>query len=263
MIGLLSKIPGLLASALAIACAATVAAQATGLVWGWSKGALNPEKVVRYAGVLYGLDPLDMEPPKSRSKEPVEPRTREEIIADRVRHTPVLVERSHTVEQTTDDLRSVTLMLRRSREKYVTARDGFEALLNQLETETEGRSLRELQITLEIIAPKQSKDILREMLNAPSSDPADNVLGDVVTVLKTLPDDKLRKVLAEFKTDEERQLLHAILIEIGELDRPPTLGQAPTQSAPAKNSSSSSSNPTTGSPEKASPNTSNPAEPTS
>lgn len=220
MMRLLGKIPGLLGSALALLCAATVASQATGLAWAWSSGALARDKVVRYAGILYGLDPLDLEPAQDKSEERQEPRTRDEIIADRVRNTPLLVERAATLKQTTEDLRSVTLMLRRSREKYMTARDGFESLLTQLEKETEDRSLRDLQITLEIIAPKQAKDILSEMLNAPNSDPTDNVMGDVVSVLRTLPDDKLKKVLGEFKSAEEQQLLHEILIQIGELDRP-------------------------------------------
>jgi hypothetical protein len=215
---LLGRLFQLLSTAFVVGCVATVTAQLAGVGVAWSHGTLTQDKIQRYAGVIYGLDPLDLASPKLDTPRQPEPETREEILADRVMRTPQLRERAAMIAQSADDIRGVTLTLKRNREKYVAARDGFESLLDQLETETETSALRELQITLEVVAPKQAKEILRSMLSTPPIDPADNVMRDVVGIIKRLPDNKLRKILAEFKTEDERKLLHRILFEIGELD---------------------------------------------
>jgi hypothetical protein len=110
------------------------------------------------------------------------------------------------------------MTLKRNREKFVNKRNDFESELVRLETETIRTAQRDLQITLEVAAPKQAKEILRSMLASDSADPADDVMKDVVGIIKLLPVNKLKKILAEFKTDEERKVLHRILVEIGELD---------------------------------------------
>ena len=208
----------MVATAFMLACVGTVSVQIVGMGVAWSRGRLSPEKMKQSTGVLYGLDPLDVAPAKpDEQKNPV-PDTREAILADRVMRTPQLAERAAVIVKSADEIRTVTLTLKRNRERFVTARDEFESKLDELAGETEKSALRELQITLEVATPKQAKEILRSMLSNPPADPADNVMNDVVGIIKSLPDNKLRKILAEFKTDEEEKLLHRILIEIGELD---------------------------------------------
>jgi hypothetical protein len=200
VVGLLARLTQLMGTAAVLAACATVVAQGAGVAVLWSHGLLTGDKVLRYAGVIYGMDP------------------REAILAERVARTPYLADRTATIALNADEIRGITLTLRRSREKFVTARDDFASLLDQLEQATEQTSLRELQITLEAVSPKQAKEVLRTMLSTPPADPADNIMKDIVGIVKLLPDNKLRKILAEFKTEEERQLLHRILLEIGELD---------------------------------------------
>jgi hypothetical protein len=213
----LGRLMQMMATAITLVCVGTVSVQVAGLGVAWSRGSLSPEKIKRYTGVLYGLDPLDVAPEKpDRPKDPV-PETREEILADRVMRTPQLAERAAVIAKSADEIRTVTLTLKRNRERFVTARDEFESKLDELAGETEKSALRELQITLEVATPKQAKEILRSMLSKPPADPADNVMNDVVGIIKSLPDNKLRKILAEFKTEEEEKLLHRILLEIGEL----------------------------------------------
>lgn len=217
--GLLRKIPGLVATAAVLLCTATVAAQLAGVGMAWSRGTISRDKVVRFAGIVYGLDPLDLVPQSQRNQQQPEPKTREEILADRVQKTPRLNERMSAISKRSEEIRGVTLTLRLNRDRYVEKRDSFAKQLDQLEAETVTRALREVQITMEVAPPKQAKEILRSMLTAPSKDPVDNVMKDVVGIIKALPDDKLRKILAEFKSEEERQLLHQILVEIGDLDK--------------------------------------------
>jgi hypothetical protein len=215
---LLLRLFGLMGMAFVLGCTATVGTQLVALGVAWSRDAFSSNKMVRYAGVIYGLDPLDLEPSKPKNEQRVEPGTREEFLEDRVQNTPRLTERAATTSQSTEELRGLTLTLKRNREKYAEARLQFEKMLKQLETETATRALQEVQTTIEVIQPKQAKNILSSMLSTPADDPADDVMKDVVKVIRSLPNDKLRKILAEFKTDEELQLLHRILVEIGDLD---------------------------------------------
>ena len=173
---------------------------------------------MRYTGVVYGLDPLDLMPSKAAKPQQPGPQSREEILEDRVMKTPQLAERAATIADSAEDIRGITMTLKRNREKFVNKRNDFESELERLETETIRTAQRDLQVTLEVAAPKQAKEILRSMLASDPADPADDVMKDVVGIVKLLPVNKLKKILAEFKTDEERKVLHKILVEIGELD---------------------------------------------
>ena len=41
-------------------------------------------------------------------------------------------------------------------------------------------------------------------------------MQDVVTIFKSMPEDRLKKLNSEFKTEKEKQQLHRILLEMGE-----------------------------------------------
>jgi hypothetical protein len=71
----------------------------------------------------------------------------------------------------------------------------------------------EVQRTLEAIAPKQAKEQILRMLAQPNT-AADRPLEDVVRILKAMPLDKRKKLLAEFKTPEEIEKLAEVLHEI-------------------------------------------------
>lgn len=217
--GLLRKIPGLLATAVMLLCTATVASQVAVVSVAWSRGIISRGKMAHFAGVIYGLDPLDLVPQSQLNQREPAPESREEILADRVQKTPRLIERTSAITKRSEEIRGVTLSLRLNRDRFSKARDDFAKQLNQLEAETLTRALREVQITLEVAPPKQAKEILRSMLMERSKAPVDDVMKDVVGIIKALPDEKLRKVLAEFKTEDERRLLHEILVEIGDLNK--------------------------------------------
>ena len=74
-------------------------------------------------------------------------------------------------------------------------------------------ALLEVQRTLEAIAPKQAKEQLLRML-AEAKTPADQPMEDVLRILKAMPLDKRKKILAEFKTPEEIEKLADVLREI-------------------------------------------------
>ena len=202
-----------------VGCAATVTAQFVGVAALATQGMLTHEKLVRYAGVLYGVDPLDMtkgkEAPENDSKSH---RTPEELLADRVQKTQQIKDRQSVIRKGIDDIRGVVLGLKVKRERHADARKNFESYLAKLEAENSLTALREIQVTLEALPAKQAKDIIFHMLDEAPVDSDDDALADIVALVKSMSAEKLRKIFGEFKTDDEREMLHRILVEIGNLD---------------------------------------------
>ena len=202
-----------------VGCSATVTAQLVGLVALSSQGVLTQEKLVRYAGVLYGLDPLDLSPGKNPpTHSAAAGASPEDALADRVQKSPQITARQEVIRKGTDDIRSVVLGLRLKRERQAVARKNFESYLQQLEVENTVTALREIQVTLESLPANQAKDIISFMLTDSQADAEDDAMADVVTLIKAMPAEKLRKIYSEFNTNDERELLHRILVEIGNLD---------------------------------------------
>jgi hypothetical protein len=52
------------------------------------------------------------------------------------------------------------------------------------------------------------------MLNETSVEADDDPMRDVVTILKSIPLDKLRKLMTEFKTEDEKEKLAEILRQV-------------------------------------------------
>jgi hypothetical protein len=104
------------------------------------------------------------------------------------------------------------------RERYEIVKHGFEDLLVQLEQDVNTSALTEVRHTLEVLQPKQSKDLMIDMLQDGDTTADDNVLDDVLAIIRGMPQDKLKKIFGEFKSEEERTVLNRILLAIGDLD---------------------------------------------
>ena len=89
-------------------------------------------------------------------------------------------------------------------------KQSFDKRLADLQTAATEAALLEVQRTLEAIQPKQAKEQIMKMLAEPKT-AADDPMEDVVRILKAMPLDKRKKILAEFKTPEEIEKLSEIL----------------------------------------------------
>jgi Mg/Co/Ni transporter MgtE len=67
--------------------------------------------------------------------------------------------------------------------------------------------LNEIRKILENLAPEQAKAQLLLMLK-------NNQKGDVVSIIKALPPDKQKKLLAEFTSEQDQQQLSEIISEL-------------------------------------------------
>ena len=77
-----------------------------------------------------------------------------------------------------------------------------------------------MQQTLESLQPVQTKAIFLRMLSDKTAD-EQQALAEVTEIMQAMSTDKLKKILAEFKSDAERATLHQILAHIGQLDATP------------------------------------------
>jgi hypothetical protein len=201
-------------------CLATVTVQVGGGVMMWSEDKLSQNKVIRYAAIIYGLDisdlPTEIEPdPGTHASD--DDLTHDQLLAKRVNANPILIDRKVAMKQESDTIRSLEKELKSDRDRRALVRNNFRAYLDNLERQAVIASLGDVQRTLEALSPRQAKDILLRTLEDEGLDEGDDVVSDVVTIVKAMPEGKRKKIWAELKTDEEQEMLHRMVMEIGEL----------------------------------------------
>jgi len=203
-------------------CLATMTVQISlgGMLW--SKDKLTPGKVVRYAAIAYGLDIADL--PTNKPTEPGpdasdEELTHDQLLAKRVNANDILADRKEAMKKESNTIRSLEKEVKAERDRRALVRANFREFLKNHEKEIVIASLGDVQRTLETLAPRQAKDILLRMIEDVGVDPSDDVLADVVTIVKAMPVGKRAKLLAEFKTDEEQEVLHRMVMESAALNK--------------------------------------------
>lgn len=200
-------------------CLATVMVQVGAGAMLWRSGKLNKQKAVRYAAIAYGLDITEL-PAEASADGPAEENdealTHEQLLAKRVNASEILADRRVAMKYEADTIRSLEKEIKSERDRREDVRKNFRDYLDKLEKEVVLASLGDVQRTLENLSPRQAKDIILRTLKDEGID-GDDVMDDVVTIFKEMPEGKLKKILGEFKTDQEQKTLHRIVMEIGGL----------------------------------------------
>ncbi len=179
----------------------------TGMLW--SKGALNDERIYGMLAALQGIKPP---PPENTSvlNSQTETPSIDQIRGLRMRASLDLDLRESAIDKALGDLRTIETSLQNETKRLDSWKQSFDKRLSDLQTAATDSALREVQQTLEAIQAKQAKEQLVKMLEEPKS-PTDDPIEDVVRILKAMPLDKRKKILAEFKTPEENITLAEIL----------------------------------------------------
>lgn len=186
-------------------CVATVLAQAIVLGVLWLKGGVSREKAHRMLAVVYDVRPAEIRAQLAAAGS----------LPDATDGGPTDdAPRARAVDQTRDEIRIAEVRLVRKRERYELLRSDFAIRLRDSEQAAGAEALVEVQRALEIMRPKQAKLHVLRMLD-------DGGMDDVVTIVKSMPLDKRKKLFAEFKTDDEAARLHEILREVGEVAQTP------------------------------------------
>ncbi|MBI2477802.1 MAG: hypothetical protein HYV60_03885 [Planctomycetia bacterium] len=219
---IVGKLLGVASAAFVYACVATAVAETIIVASLWQSGAFDKTKVQKYAGIVYGFDLADLniggKKPKTAATEPQVSLTRDQLLESRVKSNATLATRQEAIRKGADDIRALVQTLSTKRERYEIVKKGFDDLLVNLEKDVDDTALTEVRRTLEVLQPKQTKDLMIDMLRDGNATPEDDVLGDVLAMIRGMPQDKLKKIFSEFKSEEERTVLNSILLAIGELD---------------------------------------------
>jgi len=203
-------------------CIATVLAQAAGLGVLWMKGYLSTEKRFQFLAALYGIDQETVKEDLRKKSLPPdsEQAAFDVVIQRRVKESLNLQLRETALDKGLLDLNTIESQLRVEKTRYAQLKKSFDTRLAELEQSLQDEAILEVQRTLEAIPPKQAKDQILRMLAEDTTSGTTKGMFDVVRILKSMAIDKRRKVLAEFKADDEPEKLHDILqqIRLGEPD---------------------------------------------
>jgi flagellar motility protein MotE (MotC chaperone) len=189
-------------------CAATVIAQCCILTLSAIGGNLNRQSIVRVIAILNGIDIQGKRLEQSliaARQAPVA--TYEEILAERARAAIEIDSRESALNRYAEQLDTMQDKLISERAQFDRRRLSFDQKLNQLASDGQKESLKEVQQILENLQPEQSKGQLLRMLE-------NNQTEDVVAIVKGMPSDKRKKILGEFASTEEASKLYEILQEL-------------------------------------------------
>lgn len=190
-------------------CAASFIALAVGVVVLWSKGDLDGPKTVDLLAAIYGLDLVDMRVRLDEARKgPGDVQIAyNKVLASRTRASLDIDLREAAIDKTLGQLHNLQNNVVIQRERHNQVVKSFEQRLADYETNNDDASLREVREMIENMRPKQAKAILVKMVEEESS-------KDVVGILGTLASDKQKKIIAEFKTPEEQEILNNLMKEI-------------------------------------------------
>ena len=145
--------------------------------------------------------------PSPKATEPTQQVSLEEVLERRVVKSLDLNLREQAVDKGLADLRTLTAQVAEDARRFDARRSAFQASLDQLAKDAQDAAITEVRRTLEALRPRQAKDQLIQMLR----------VGDmpaVVTMIKAMPLEKRKKLLAEFKDADEPDKLADILRQI-------------------------------------------------
>lgn len=180
----------------------------------WWKGALADDRVLGMLAVLQGVElPRPVVATVANPADDEQP-SLQQILQQRLVASLDLDLRESAIDKSLADLRTLESQIKTERERMDLWKQSFDQRLASLETQATDQALLAVQQTLEAMNPRQAKEQILMMLEEAAPNAIDDPVRDVVTIMKTMPLDKRKKIIGEFKTPEETEKLAEILHEI-------------------------------------------------
>lgn len=185
----------------------------------WWKGVLADDRVLGMLAALQGIEAAPAVETTNVVNTDAEQPSLDQIMDARLRSSLDLDLRESAIDKALGELRVLQKDLKTDSDRLDGWKKDFDERLARLQSAATDTSLLEVQRTLEAIQPKQAKEQILLMLKEPAT-ATDDPMQDIVTIFKAMPLDKRRKILAEFKTEDEVKQLAEILqqIRLGEPD---------------------------------------------
>ncbi len=200
---------GILAPLVAYFAVATLLAQILLLgiaTWRWD---LGRDRLVQILALAQGVDLFAMRETAMVKAEDV---VTEQVSFDEIRATRALKyrnleRREQALASALAQFRTEQQNLAEERRRLTTARDAFEAELNELREGAVARGMDDVRRILQSVRPAQAKAQLIEMLN-------NDELDTVVVLLAEMADQRRSRIIGEFKTPQEQAMIAEVLQRI-------------------------------------------------
>lgn len=187
-------------------CVATVLAQSIILVLAGARGNIKSDTLLKSIALLNGIDISgDQLQRMLEDAQQVDYPTYEEVRDKRALENLNLQRRDTSVERMREQANEMLAELRTKTADFDTRKDEFYKLLEQKEKTLLDESLKDVQQTIEVLSPEQAKEQIKKLIEAQQMD-------DVVIIFKEMPLDKRKKIMGEFTSQEEIDILHEILM---------------------------------------------------
>jgi len=189
-------------------CAATLVAQGCIILLSYMRGNFTGGSFTQMVALMNGIDiPGDRLKNALTAARDLPVPTREEILTAKNESSLELDSREKSLERWQRQLIAEQSRLDTEDGRLSIRVVDFEAEVKRFKEGREAESLSDVQKILELLAPEQAKDqILRMMV--------DDALEDVLVIIKAMPEDKRKKILAEFSTEPELLKLAEILKQL-------------------------------------------------
>jgi hypothetical protein len=197
------------ASLFVYACVATVIAQAVLLLHFGRQWHLDRDSVTQILAIAYGIDLFGVKEEAQRQQDQVAPEqaSYEQILEARALKSRNLELREQALQAGLNQFRFEQTKLAEDQKQHKQLKESFEAQLRSLREGATATGAEEVRRILEALKPKQSKELLVQMLE-------DKKLDEAVTLLAAMPDAKRAKIIGEFKTPEETEKIGEVLRRI-------------------------------------------------
>ena len=196
-------------------CIGTVLAEGVLVGMLWWKGAFSDDRALAMYAALHGIVPASSAASRAPAAEPNQEQLSLVEVAQRRMLTSLDLDlRETALDKGLADLRNIRAEIETEDSRLNLWKQTFDIRLKKMETTALDTSLLEVQKTLEAIQPKQAKEQILKMLDDAPDGHNEEAMQDIVKILKAMPLDKRRKILGEFKSEDEATTLSEILREV-------------------------------------------------
>jgi aminopeptidase N len=202
----MGKLFGMLGALVAYVSIGTVLALGMGVGYLMLNGALTRERTAEIVAILQGFDrraaqaaaDADRDAAHASQASPAD------LARARALKNRDLELREQALRNYHEQVRSERVKLTQETDRYKQIKTAFDTELNTLRETAVATSQENARVILENIKPKQAKEQIVRMVQA-------GEMKSAVMLLSAMPVTKRAKVITEFKTDEESQLLAEML----------------------------------------------------
>ncbi len=187
-------------------CVATILAQLIIFTLAAVRGNIKQDTLLKAVALVNGIDISGEQLQKMLDDAREEPiPTYEDVRDARALESKNLQMREASVKRMRVQTDEMLAELRKEVADFDRRKEEFYKMLEEKEKNLLDASLQDVQRTIEVLGPEQAKEQIKKLLEAEQ-------LDDVVTIFKEMPLDKRKKIMGEFTSEEEIDMLHEILM---------------------------------------------------